>query len=77
MRKSDFINKLKETLEIENQAITENTNLEEIKSYDSLAVMALIALTDELFRKKLIAQDITRATTVLDLMKMIGLENFE
>lgn len=76
MKTSEFIEKLKEALEIETQSVTESTNLKEIEGYDSMSVMTLIAFADEHFSKKLTAQQLASITTVKSLKELIGSEHF-
>jgi len=77
MKINEFIGKLKETLELEDVELNENTNLKDLEEYDSLSVIAIIAMIDEDFGKKLSGQDFKSLTTVKSLMELIGKEHFE
>lgn len=77
MKTNVFIEKLKESLEMEDIDMSTDTDLKSIKGYDSLAVLSIIALTDEEFEKKLTAGQLKSVTTVQSLMELIGIENFE
>jgi acyl carrier protein len=77
MEKEVFFQAIKDGLEIENEDISQNTNLKELPEYDSVGVMALIATIDELFNKSLTAKDLKNVTTINSLMELIGMENFE
>ena len=77
MKINEFIGKLKETLELEDAELNENTNLKDLEEYDSLSVIAIIALVDENFGKQLSAQQFADITTVRSLIKKIGLESFD
>lgn len=77
MKKEDFYNELMEYLEIEPVELHEETVLNSIEGYDSMAVMSLIAFCDEKFGKKINAQQIQQLTTVGSLMEFLGRENFE
>lgn len=78
MEKSEFIEKLKETLEIDSsEEITEETDLRDLAEYDSLGVLTIIAMVDENFGKQLSSSDFEKVTTVGSLMKLIGEENLE
>lgn len=78
MRKSEFIEKLKEALEIDtSEQITEETDLRDVDEYDSLAVLTIIAMLDETFGKNLSGPAFEKVTTVGSLMKLIGEDNFE
>ena len=78
MKKSEFMEKLKDALEIDaNKEITEETDLRYLEECDSLGVLTIIALVDENFGKQLSSPDFQKITTVSSLIKLIGEENFE
>jgi len=77
MKIADFLNELKETLEIDDVGLNEETNLKELEEYDSLSVLSIIAMIDENFGKRISGQDFQSITTVGSLMELIGMENFE
>jgi len=78
MKTEDFINELKEALEIEDedQEITLETNLKELEEYDSLSVLSIIAMIDKNFDKQIPSADFIKNTTVSSLMDLIGKEHF-
>ena len=78
MKTEDFINELKDALEIEDedQEITLETNLKELEEYDSLSVLSFIAMIDKNFGKQMSSSDFVKVTTVRTLMKLIGKEYF-
>ena len=49
----------------------------ELKDFDSMSVMSLVAFADETFGKPLTADKLQGMATVKDLMALIGLEQFE
>jgi acyl carrier protein len=77
MKVNEFIEKLKETLELEDEKLNEDTNLKDLEEYDSLSVLSIIAMIDENFGKQLSAQQFSDVTTVTSLIEKIGVENFE
>lgn len=77
MKKSDFVKQLTEYCEFEDQGFNLDTPFKSIEGYDSMAVMAMIAFTDEKFKKKLTAQQLMKLTDFKSLMLLIGEENFE
>ena len=77
MKIADFLNELKETLEIDDDGLNEETNLKDLEEYDSLSVLSIIAMIDENFGKRISGQDFQSITTVGSLMELIGMENFE
>jgi acyl carrier protein len=76
MEKKVFIEKFREALEIKTASMDENTALKSIDGYDSMSVMAIIALVDELFSKRLTAKQLAEVNNVKSLMELIGPENF-
>ena len=78
MKTEDFINELKDAIEIEDedQEITLETNLKELEEYDSLSVLSIIAMIDKNFGKQIPSSDFVKVTTVRTLMKLIGKEYF-
>ena len=77
MTKKEFILTLKEALEIEDKEITFETELNKLPEFDSLAFLTIIALVDEWFNKKIIADELKTVTTVNSLINMIGEDKFE
>jgi|GEM_PF-887535 len=78
MKKSEFIEELADTLEIEDaETLQEETDLTELEEYDSMARVALIALVDEHFGKELTPQNFKAITTVGSLINIIGEEQFD
>ena len=78
MKKDEFIENLKDALEIDpDKEITEDTDLRSLEEYDSLSVLAIIAMIDENFGKRLSSPDFQKVTKIGSLMKLIGEESFE
>ena len=79
MKKKEFIDELKDTLEIEDgdKQITIDTDLRYLEEYDSLSVLAIIAMIDKNFGKQISSADFAKVTTVSSLMGLIGKECFE
>ena len=79
MKTEDFINELKDVLEIEDkdQEITLETNLKEVEGYDSLSVLFIIAMIDKNFSKQIPSLDFIKITTIKSLMDLIGKGHFE
>lgn len=76
MNTQDFLLKLQEELE-EEVTLQPETNLKSLESYDSLALLTIIAFVDENFNKKVEAKHFKDIKTIDDLMIVIGKENFE
>ena len=79
IKTDDFINELKEALEIEDEdkEITLETNLKDLEEYDSLSVLSIIAMIDKNFSKQISSIDFIKITTVKSLMDLIGKDYFE
>jgi acyl carrier protein len=76
MKTQDFLIKLQDELE-EDQTLELTTNFKSLESYDSLALLTIIAFVDENFNKKIDAKSFKDLNTVSDLIEIIGTENFE
>ena len=79
MKIENFIDELKDALEIEdeNKEITLETDLRYVEEYDSLSVLAIIAMIDKNFGKQIPSSDFAKVTTVRSLMDLIGKEHFK
>ena len=78
MKTEDFINELKEALEIEDedQEITVKTYLKDLEEYDSLSVLSIIAMIDKNFSKQIPSSEFAKVVTVGNLIELIGKEHF-
>lgn len=76
MKKQEFINKLKEELEVEIE-VTIDTSIKDLDEWDSLGAMILIAFVSDSFGVTLSADDIKNISTFKSLIELIGLEKFE
>jgi acyl carrier protein len=77
MKKSEFVKKLTEYCEFEDQGYNVDTQFKSIEGYDSMAIMAIIAFTDEIFTMKLTAQQLMKLSDFKSLIVLIGEEKFE
>jgi acyl carrier protein len=77
MKKPEFLELLKDALELENVNLTEETVFAELDDYDSMGVMSIIALADEHFDVKFSSEQLKTMTSVKKLMELIGYEKFE
>lgn len=77
MKVNEFIEKLKEALEIESSNVSTESVLRDLDNYDSMAVLAIIALVDEHFNKQLTAEQFRSITTLQSLIDIIGADKFE
>ncbi|NCA76739.1 MAG: acyl carrier protein [Alphaproteobacteria bacterium] len=76
MKKTEFIQLLKEALELTDLNIKETTILKDLSNYDSMSVMAIIALVDEHFSKRLTAKELGTISSVKSLIELIGIDRF-
>lgn len=77
MKKEDFIEGLKEIMELEDIVLTEETVLRDMMEFNSLALMGIIALIDENFNMIIDAEAFEKVKTPRDIMKLVGMEKFE
>jgi len=73
MKKNEFITLLSEELEISSLTLSENTLWANVKEYDSMAVMTIMAICEEHFNKKFTAIEIAKMKTVQNLIEALGL----
>jgi acyl carrier protein len=76
MKTQEFVEKLAEALELEQNELTIDTNFKSLEVFDSMSIMTIIAFTDEHFSKKFTAKELNLLTTVKSLKELIGIENF-
>lgn len=62
------LNCLEELLDIEENTLSEDTILDELGEWDSMAAIALIAMFDEEFDKTITTSDVKGFKTVKDIM---------
>jgi len=79
MKKEEFIEELKDALEIEDEdkQITLDTDLRYLEEYDSLSILAIIAMIDKNFAKQIPSSDFIKITTIKSLIDLIGKEYFQ
>jgi len=77
MTRAEFIERLKDIMQIEENDIDEDTNMRNLAGFDSLAVLSIIALIDEHFQKTIRASEFKNVTTIKSLIELIGPEKFE
>lgn len=62
------LNILEEMLDLEKDTLDENTRLDEISEWDSIAVISTIAMFDSLFGKEISAREVNGFKTVKDIL---------
>jgi len=62
------LNILEELLDVEENTLEENTALDQISQWDSIAVIALIAMFDDAFEKVITPEEVKRFRTLGDIM---------
>ena len=72
MKKEDFLRKFEALLELEQGALSGSEALTDLEAWDSLAVMALIAMVDESVGMVISPTKIAQAKTVDELMGLLG-----
>lgn len=69
MEKQEKLEIIADILELDVDELKEDMVLEEIETWDSVAVLSIIAMMDENFNKYLHASEVKEYITVFDLMK--------
>jgi acyl carrier protein len=77
MKKDVFFQELVECMEIEPVDLDEDTVFKDLEDFDSMAIMSIVAFTDENFGETLTAEQLQGMKTVRDLMELIGMHHFE
>lgn len=72
MNKKEFLRKLEDILELDDNTLNGTENLEELDDWDSLAVMSFIAMVDEDFGIAIDADGIMGCKTINDLADLLG-----
>jgi acyl carrier protein len=70
MKKEEFIELLIETIDTEDE-INENTLLDDIEEYDSIAVLSLMSMYDDI-KVKVSPKDFIELKTIQDLINLVG-----
>lgn len=73
MKRSDFLNELKDAIMYEDGDLKEETSIQ----LTSITTLSVIVLIDENFDKQVKAADLKNVATPGELMQVIGIENFE
>lgn len=72
MTNNEKIKLIEDTLELNENTLTEKTLLAAIENYDSMAKLTLIVLCDDEFNKKLTGEQINAFKTVKDILDFMG-----
>ena len=72
MNQENFINSFKEALEMEShREVNMSVLFKELKEWDSLAILSLIATLDEEYEVELESEDLETLSTVEDLYRFV------
>ncbi|MGV3616332.1 MAG: acyl carrier protein [Fimbriimonas sp.] len=72
MTKAQFINEIEEILELDPGTLTGEEKLNELESWDSLAVLSFIAMADEKLGLTLSGSQIAKSETIDGLAALAG-----
>ena len=70
--RKEFLTMLEKILQIEADSLTEETHLKNLEKWDSLALVALIAMVEENFGVRLTPDTIYDLKTMGNLISMLG-----
>jgi len=76
MKKEQFFELLVEELELEDTNISDNTKLNTLSNWDSMAILVVISIADSRFSVKLDSQEIAKAKSIGEIRELIGKEKF-
>ncbi|MDF2523161.1 MAG: hypothetical protein K0R31_802 [Clostridiales bacterium] len=68
MTVKEKLNCLEELLDIEKDTLNEETQLDDLNEWDSIAVIALIAMFDDMFGKILTPAEVKKFKKIKDIM---------
>ncbi|MDP4180458.1 MAG: phosphopantetheine-binding protein [Bacillota bacterium] len=68
MTVKEKLNMLEDLLDIERDSLNEDLGLDEVENWDSMAVIALIAMFDESFEKVLTPAEVKKFKTIKDIV---------
>ena len=76
MKESELLEEIKETLQ-RDEDLTLDMKLEDLKEWNSLANISIIALFDQLFEVVVAADELLKCQTINDLLQLVSdkLEN--
>jgi acyl carrier protein len=63
------LNQLEDLLDIEKDILDEETELEHLSQWDSMAVIALIAMFDDMFEKVVSSAEVKEFKTIKDVIE--------
>ena len=72
MTKHEFLSELEEILETSPGALEGDEQLADLKGWDSLAVVSLIAMVDERLGTTLSPREIAKAGSIADIVRLLG-----
>lgn len=72
MTNQEKIRLIEDALELEKNTLMEDTSLDSIPEYDSMARLTIIVLCDDEFNKQLTGEQIREFKTVKDLLDFMG-----
>ncbi|MCK9206159.1 MAG: acyl carrier protein [Salinivirgaceae bacterium] len=76
MKKEQFFELLVEELELEDTNISDDTKLNTLSNWDSMAILVIISIADSRFSVKLNSQEIAKAKSIGEIRELIGKEKF-
>ena len=71
MTNKEKLSLLEEMLDVEEGSLNEEMNLSDVREWDSMAALSIIALLDEKFDKQISANQIKEFKTVSDVLKVM------
>jgi acyl carrier protein len=72
MSLENFVSNFAEAIEIDASTITSETVFKDIESWDSMAVLNVIAMVDDLYQKSIGGDEIEKSITIADLWRKVG-----
>lgn len=68
MNDKEKLNRLEELLDIDTDTLSPDVELRDLEQWDSMAVISVMAMYDEVFEKIISASEVKRFKTIKDIM---------
>ena len=72
MEAKEFIAEIENLLEVDPGSLTLETQIQTHEKWDSLAFVSFLAIADSTYGVKVAPEDLRKAATVADLMKLVN-----
>jgi acyl carrier protein len=72
MDQSTFVSEIENLLEMDAGSLSLETQIKDLETWDSLAFVSFLAIADSTFGMKVSPDELRKAETIADLMKLVS-----